>query len=60
MVGKFGSVSEINERAREAGRVENLVKRLERAGSPFVKDIEWLASARDGGKFVPLSDYRAG
>jgi hypothetical protein len=60
VVGKFGSVSEINERAREAGRVENLVKRLERAGSPFVKDIEWLASARDGGKFVPLSDYRAG
>lgn len=60
VVGKFGSVSEINEQAREAGRVENLVKRLERAGSPFVKDIEWLASARDGGKFVPLSDYRAG
>ncbi|NLK19626.1 MAG: hypothetical protein GX310_07525, partial [Synergistaceae bacterium] len=60
VVGKFGSVSEINERAREAGRVKSLVRRLERINSPFVKDIEWLASARDGGKFISLSDYRAG
>lgn len=59
VVSKFGSVSEINERAREAGRVESLVKKLERINSPFLKDIEWLASARDDGKFVPLSDYRA-
>lgn len=59
VVSKFGSVSEINERAREAGRVESLVKKLERINSPFLKDIEWLASARDDGKFVSLSDYRA-
>ncbi len=60
VVSKFGSVSEINERAREAGRVESLVKKLERINSPFLKDIEWLASARDDGKFVSLSDYRSG
>lgn len=59
IVAKFGSVSEINERAREAGKVENLVKKLERINSPHVKDLEWLAEIRDGGKLVSLSDYRA-
>ena len=39
IVAKFGSVSEINERAREAGKVENLVKKLERINSPYVKDL---------------------
>ena len=42
VVSKFGSVSEINERAREAGKVENLVRKMERMNSPYVKDIEWL------------------
>ncbi|HRV99236.1 MAG TPA: hypothetical protein P5201_11620 [Aminobacteriaceae bacterium] len=59
VVAKYGTVRDINERAREAGKVASLVKKLERMNSPFVKDLEWLASLRDEGKFVPLSDYRA-
>ena len=59
VVAKYGSVSEINERARESGKVESLVKKLERMNSPYVKDLEWLAEIRDGGKLVSLSDYRA-
>lgn len=59
VVAKYGSVSEINEKAREAGRVESLVKKLERMNSPYVKDLEWLAEVRDEGKLVSLSDYRA-
>ncbi|HPE65090.1 MAG TPA: hypothetical protein PK849_02830, partial [Synergistales bacterium] len=59
VVAKYGTVRDINERAREAGKTESLVKKLERMNSPFVKDLEWLASLRDEGKFVSLSDYRA-
>ncbi|HCL80599.1 MAG TPA: hypothetical protein DIC53_11615 [Synergistaceae bacterium] len=59
VVARYGSVDEINERAREAGKVESLVKRLERMKSPFVKDLEEMAALRDGGKFVALSEYRA-
>jgi hypothetical protein len=59
VVAKYGTVSEINERAREAGKVESLVAKLERINSPFVKDLEWLASVRDEGRFISLSDYRA-
>ena len=59
VVAKYGTVSEINEQAREAGRVESLVKKLERINSPFVKDLEWIATLRDEGKFISLSEYRA-
>ncbi len=59
VVAKYGSIDEINEKAREAGRVDSLVKRLERLNSPYVKDIEWIATARDEGKFISLSAYRA-
>ena len=59
VVSKYGTVRDINERAREAGKVESLVKRLERINSPYVKDLEWIATLRDEGKFIPLSQYRA-
>ena len=59
MVAKYGSVEEINARAREAGRIETLLKRLERINSPYIKDLEWLMTAREEGRFIPISAYRA-
>ena len=59
VVAKYGSVEEINARAREAGRIETLLKRLERINSPYIKDLEWLMTAREEGKFIPISSYRA-
>lgn len=59
ITAKYGTVREINEKAREAGTVKNLVKKLERMNSPYVKDVEWLASVRDEGKLISLTDYRS-
>ncbi len=59
VVAKYGSAEEINARAREAGRVESLMRRLEKLNSPYVKDLEWLMTARDEGKFIPISAYRS-
>lgn len=59
VVAKYGSVEEINARAREAGRIETLLKRLERINSPYIKDLEWLMTAREEGRFIPISAYRA-
>ena len=39
VVAKYGSAEEINARAREAGRVESLMKRLERLNSPYLRDL---------------------
>lgn len=57
-VEKYGGVDEINRRARESGKLENLMDRLDQLKSPFVKDLDWLARQRDKGAFVSISDYR--
>jgi hypothetical protein len=58
IVGKYGGVDEINSKAKEARRFENLTARLEKKRSPFVKDIEWLMKKRDEGAFVSIPEYR--
>lgn len=59
VVWKYGTVAEINEKARESGRIENLLKRVERTNPAFLKDLQWLLSARDDGKFISLAEYRS-
>ena len=59
VVAQYGSAEEINERAREAGSVESFMKRLEKLNSPYIKELEWLMTAREEGKFIPISAYRA-
>jgi hypothetical protein len=58
IVEKYGGVDEINSKAKEARRFENLMTRLEKKGSPFVRDIQWLMKRRDEGAFVSIPEYR--
>lgn len=57
-VEKYGGVDEINRKAREARDLENLMSRLSRGNSPYLKDLEWLAVQRDENKFISVHDYR--
>jgi hypothetical protein len=57
VVERHGGPQEINRRAAEAARLENLMERLEKAGSPYVEDLKWLISQRDAKAFIPLADY---
>jgi hypothetical protein len=57
IVERHGGPVEINGKAREAGKLENLLARLDRERSPYRKDLDWLAGERDRGAFVPLSQY---
>ena len=57
-VEKYGGVSEINRKARESHKFENLMRRLEKKKSPFVKDLEWLIKQRDKEAFTSIPDYR--
>lgn len=59
VVERYGGPDEINRRATEAGRLENLLGRLEEQGSPYLADLGWLTKQRDDGAFVPLADYEA-
>lgn len=59
IVSKYGTPEEINKKAREARKLENLYARLERMDSPYLKDLKWLEEQRDKGAFISVSDYRA-
>jgi hypothetical protein len=58
IVEKHGGVDEINRKARESRKLENLMKRLEKKKSPFLKDLEWFTKQRDKEAFISITDYR--
>ena len=58
IVEKYGGVDEINRKARESHKFENLMRRLEKKKSPFIKNLEWLIKQRDKEAFISIPDYR--
>ncbi len=58
LIEKYGGVDEINRRARNARKLENLMGMLESKDSPYVKDLLWLKEQRDNGAFISIPDYR--
>lgn len=58
IVEKYGDVDEINRKAKEARKLENIMARLRRKNSPYVKDLEWLIEQRDRGAFISIPEYR--
>lgn len=58
IVERYGGPEEINRKANEARKMENLLAHLEEEKSPYLKDLEWLTEQRESGAFVKLADYR--
>jgi len=58
IIEKYGGVEDINRKAKEARKLENLMKRLEKKKSPYLKDLEWLIKQRDKKAFISIPDYR--
>jgi hypothetical protein len=58
VVNRYGTVEEINRKAREARGLSNLMGRLKDVGSPYLQDLEWLIEQRDSGAFISVADYR--
>jgi hypothetical protein len=58
VVAKYGTPEEINARAAEAGKLENLLSRLEKEESPYLADVKWLIAQRDAKAFVSVAEYR--
>ena len=57
IVEKYGGVDEINRKARESRKLENLMNRLRKKKSAHVNDLEWLIKQRDKEAFISISDY---
>lgn len=58
VVEKYGGPDEINRKAKESGKVENLISRLKEKNSSYIKDLEWLMEQRDKGSFITVDEYR--
>jgi len=58
IIEKYGGIEEINRKFRESGRLENLMARLKKKNSPYIKDLEWLIEQRDKGSFITIDQYR--
>jgi hypothetical protein len=58
IIDKYGGIEEINRKAEEASKVENILEKLKKKKPEYVKDIEWLISQRDNNSFISIADYR--
>ena len=58
VIEKYGGVGEINRKAKENGKPENLVRRLVELNSPYVRDLQWLREQKDNRAFMSVEEYR--
>ncbi|MEM2666949.1 MAG: hypothetical protein QXS01_06550 [Candidatus Bathyarchaeia archaeon] len=58
IIDRYGGIEEINRKAKENSRLENLMQRLEKMKSPFISDLEWLIKQRDREAFISIPEYR--
>ncbi len=58
VVAKYGTPEEINAKANEAGKLENLMGRLDKEKSPYLADVRWLIAQRDAEAFIPVAEYQ--
>jgi hypothetical protein len=59
VVNKYGTPDEINRKADEAGKLDNLLKKVEASNPEYLKDLHWLENQRDSAVFISIADYRA-
>ncbi|MFO7677924.1 MAG: hypothetical protein R6V50_06055 [Thermoplasmatota archaeon] len=57
-IKKYGTPEEINRKAKEAGKVENLMNQLKQKNLSYFKDLEWLIEQKQNNAFISIDDYR--
>lgn len=58
VVAKYGTPEEINQKAIQASKLENLLKKVKETKPEYLKDLEWLAQQRDDKAFISIDGYR--
>lgn len=58
VVKKYGTPEEIQEKAKSARELTNILKRLGDEKSPYLADLEWLIKMRDEQAFVSIDEFR--
>ncbi|MBN1668606.1 MAG: hypothetical protein JW862_16035 [Anaerolineales bacterium] len=58
VVEKYGTPEEINAKAIEARKMDNLLAKVRAIRPEYLADLEWLAEQRDRQAFISVADYR--
>jgi antitoxin component of MazEF toxin-antitoxin module len=58
VVAKYGTPEEINAKANEARKLDNLLALVKKTSPNHLEDLEWLQEQRDQGAFISVKDYR--
>ncbi len=58
VVAKYGTPEEINAKAQEARKMENLLAKVKETKPEYLRDLEWLTEQRDQGAFISVDAYR--
>ncbi len=58
IIEKYGGVEEINRKAEEANKLDNIIAKLERKKPEYVRNLEWLIKQRDNNVFISIPDYK--
>jgi hypothetical protein len=58
VVDKYGTPEEINRKATEARKLENLRSKVADSNPEYLKTLDWLAEQREQGTFISEAAYR--
>lgn len=58
VVEKYGTPEEINQKAKNAAELPNLLQKVRESHPEYLRDLEWLQRKRDERAFVSISEYR--
>lgn len=58
VVAKYGTPKEINAKAAEARKVENLLAKVKEIKPEYLDDLKWLEEQRDADAFISLPAYK--
>ncbi len=58
VVEKYGTPDEINLKAEQAGKLENLLKKVSMTKPEYLDDLKWLKEQRDQSAFISIDEYR--
>lgn len=58
VVAKYGTPDEINQKAAEARKLENLLAKVKQTQPDYIRDLDWLAEAARHARFISIQEYR--
>ncbi len=58
VVEKYGTPEEINNKADQARKLDNLLAIVEKTKPEYLDDLNWLQEKKESGAFISVKDYR--